>query len=112
MKRQSAIAPINRQIRQVVTFYSVADLAETLKAAEQFHKANHLPSGTWPEEYASYIFNHQGASITPVVSPIGANVRPDDSDFHVCHTEGADTVLDCIQREKDSRRNSDPTGIW
>jgi hypothetical protein len=46
-----------------VTFYSIADLAETLKMAEEWHKANHLPSGEWAEEYASHIFNTEGAEI-------------------------------------------------
>lgn len=68
---QSAIAPVNPTLsnRQTVKFYSENDLAEVLRNAEQWHKANHLPSGNWPMEYASYIFNHQGAAFAPVVSP-------------------------------------------
>jgi hypothetical protein len=60
--KQSALAAI-RASRMKVTFYSPADLAETLKMAEQWHKANHLPAGEWAEEYAGYIFSRQGEEI-------------------------------------------------
>src|SRR5580700_8141055 len=62
--KQSAIAPIQTNGKEKVTFYSRADLAAMLQEAETWHKKNHLPAGEWAKEYAGYIFNTNAEEVT------------------------------------------------